>query len=490
MTATSTDRIAARDGRGSGRVDEPRSLGWAGRVAAGVTVLVVGVLASSSAVAFVHGEPRRAVVLPVAMVVGVALAVLAVRRPEVLVLLALTVRASLDISKLGTGTGGVEPSVGLGLLVSLTALVVVAVPRRGPATDGLAPFAKALVALLAAAVISVLGARQPGDALLEVARLGSTVAMAVLLDRLVIDGAAVRRVLVAVYASALLPLAFAAGQVVGIGSPREIGGFARIQATFLHPNPFAIYCTFLVVFGVALLPAVHGWARRWLVVIVACLGVGLFLTYARGAWIAAVVGVVTVGLVRGSRKVVLAIVAVVVLVLLVVPSASARFSDVGSEDRASGVPSNSLSWRVAYWRDAVELAEQNPLSGIGIDMVSVAFVEAVPPHNDYVRVFVEMGVIGALAYLAVLGALFGVARRARRCATGPLGRAVADGHAGVVAAFVVLSLSANVLSQVVLMWYLVALTSVAVAVGRGIHVEGRHRPSPMDDRAWPSEPSS
>ena len=233
--------------------------------------------------------------------------------------------------------------------------------------------------------------------------------------------------------------------------------------------------------GVALLPATRRHARLALLVLLPALGVALFATYARGAWIAAVAGVVGVGLSRRSARLVGVVVVGVVAVAVLVPSSMGRFADLGSADRATGAASNSLAWRVDYWHDAAGLATRNPLTGIGLDMVAVAFDESVPPHNDYVRVIVELGVVGALVYLALLGTLAGVARRARRVARSPLARAVADGQVGLVVAFAVLSLSANVLSQVVVMWYLVALTAAAVAVGRGVD------PAPPEpDRSAPA----
>lgn len=461
------------DPGGSGGTADRRTGAVLGAVAG---VVALGLVAAWTAIALVDGAPLRLVVLPIAGLVGAALVAVSVRRVEALVLVALVVRASLDVTKLGAGTGGIEPSVGLGLLVTLVAVVVVAVPRDRDRWPGPAPFTQALLAVVAAGALSVVGADRPAAAALELARLGSTAAMLVLLDRLIVDGRMARRVLTVVFAAAVVPLLVATVQLAGFGGTRQIGGFERVRATFLHPNPFAIFCTVLLVAGIALVGVMTGWRRRALLGTLAALGVGLFATYARGAWIAAAAGVVAVAVAQRNRRLLVGLVVGVVAVVALVPSAAARFADVGDADQASGEPSNSLSWRLDYWQDALELADGNPLTGIGLDMVSVAFEEAVPPHNDYVRVVVELGVVGALAYLALLGTLAGVARRARQRATSPFGRAVADGQVGLVVVVVVLSLTANVLSQVVVMWYVVALTAVAVAVGRGV--------DPADGAAW------
>ena len=105
----------------------------------------------------------------------------------------------------------------------------------------------------------------------------------------------------------------------------------------------------------------------------------------------------------------------------------------------------------------VGLADRNPVTGIGPDVVAARLANGQPPHNDVLRALVEMGILGLAAYTAVLVALVGVA--VERVAPGP--RASIDDRrtafVGVVSSFVVTSLAANLLGQVVLLWYVLAL---------------------------------
>ena len=122
-------------------------------------------------------------------------------------------------------------------------------------------------------------------------------------------------------------------------------------------------------------------------------------------------------------------------------------------------------------------------------MVVLRLANGQPPHNDYLRAFVELGVVGLVAYLALLASLVGVAVGALRQARGPSARTVALAFAGVVAAFVVTSAAANLLGQVVLLWYVFAVAGAAAWVAR--HGVVRTAPDhPAARLAAPRGPSS
>ena len=77
-----------------------------------------------------------------------------------------------------------------------------------------------------------------------------------------------------------------------------------------------------------------------------------------------------------------------------------------------------------------------------------------------------MGVVGLVAFVALLAALIGVAARANRRAQGARARTVALAFVGVITAFVVSSIAANLLGQVVILWYVFALAGAAAWVAR------------------------
>ncbi len=448
-----------------------------------IAVAALAVIAAVSALLLAGGE-RELGLLVLAALGGGVLSVLAVTRLEAFVLVVVVMRASLDLTKL---RGGLSPSLALGLLVVVVAVLAIANRASQPrASSPLGPVPRAAALLVAAAATSTVGAADRSASLMEVARLATAASLPVLLGLVIDRPQRLRRLLAALGASAVVPVVMAAGQALGVGGTSAIGGFERLRGTFLHPNPFAAFCTFLLVLGVALLPAVEGRARRALHIGLPALGLCLLGTYARGAWIAAVVGVVAVALQRRSRTTVGTVIAVLVVVATLAPSTVARFGDLDEGPRASGDASNSLAWRLAYWEDALGLVADNPLTGVGFGMVSERLDEGVPPHNDYLRVVVELGVIGVLAAGVLAFAMVVTARRARRAARTPLDRAIAEGYAGCLIAFGVLAVSSNTLSQVVVLWYLLAIAAAADAVARGVSI-GRTpelAPEVRPRRAW------
>jgi O-antigen ligase len=102
-------------------------------------------------------------------------------------------------------------------------------------------------------------------------------------------------------------------------------------------------------------------------------------------------------------------------------------------------------------------------------MSSLATSQQKEPHNDFLRSFVETGIIGTIAYIALLISMGLVARHAMRFTRRrPLSyeRSVAVGFAACVMAFVILSIVSNVITQVVVLWYYVAFAAAAYAVTR------------------------
>ncbi len=186
-------------------------------------------------------------------------------------------------------------------------------------------------------------------------------------------------------------------------------------------------------------------------------------TYTRGAWVATAVGLLVVAGLH-SRKMLFAVVGVLVAVALLVPSVSGRFADLGTQTRPSGDPGNSLAWRMGHWGETLALADGRQVTGIGLKMVRETSVAAA--HNDFIRAYTETGVIGLLAYLGLLFAFVRTAFAALRSSAQGFDRGLAMGFAGCVAGLLTISLTDNVFSQVVVLWYFAVFAVAAAAVAR------------------------
>lgn len=422
------------------------------------------------------GASRSAIVLPLAALAGVALAVLAIARFEAFVIVCLAIRASLDSTKLGSSGSIIEPAGALAVLLILTAGLWLSARRRSSETAPPSPMRGPALAFLGAGLVSAIGSAQAGTSLFECARIAAVVAMLLVLEAILLDRRRIRHLLTAVYLSALLPLAMAVLQARQ-GAGFQAGGFSRMVGTFLHPNPFAIYLSLLIVMGVALLPHLTGGVRWGLVVLLLGCGWSLLLTYTRAGWIATVVGLLVVGMLQNRALIAYVMIGVMVAVVAT-PSVTGRFSDVGQQRHVSGTPANSLVWRFEYWGEALSLAREYPLTGIGLKMTQAQTDEAKAPHNDFIRAFVETGVVGLAAYLGLLTAFARTARQSLSRARPGFERGLAVGFVGSLVAFVLLSAVSNVISQVVILWYFVAFAASAAAVGSGRDVPSVTATSP------------
>ena len=335
----------------------------------------------------------------------------------------------------------------------------------------------ALAAFLVAAAVATLGSEAPGHSPAELARLGTAVLMFFVVDRLCEDTGRPDRVLGAVLAAAAIPVAVAvAGPLVGITRTEVKDRIERAISTFSQSNPFGHFLTITA-------PGPGGGRarplgtdpdrcapRRW------CRSGWLSRsTYTRLAWAAAVVGRARHALggrqappgARADRVLLVALAALS-------PNVGHRIDQLTSSNPNVVGSESGVSWRWGQWADVAAMAGNNPITGIGPGVVEQRLVNHQPPHNDYLKALVELGVVGLLAFLAQLAALVGLAVGANRRGEGPQARTIALAFAGVAAALIVASAAANLLGQVVILWYVYTLAAAAAWVGR----HGSVRPDP------------
>ncbi|GAA0398404.1 hypothetical protein Acor_34360 [Acrocarpospora corrugata] len=445
--------------------------GWIAAFAA------AAVLAAYSGITFALGEPRATVVIPVAVALSLALGVIALTRFFVFVLIVLGARASLDATKLAgsiSASGGgetaaswLDPSSMLGALFIVAGLAWLI--AQGPRT-GAAPrrfLLAAAVAFLVACVLSMLGSLYLGTSAGEVVRIGAVLVMIFVVERLVDqDPTRVPQLLIAVFAAALLPSLVTIQQLLTGSGLVELNGSLRPHGTFWHPNALGMFCYVLIVAGVALFPHVENRAKIAIGSVLALTGIALLGSGARGAMIAALAGLVVVGLLQ-NRRLLVGLGALVVAIVVAVPAVVDRFADLAEIRTEGGLEANSLVWRFDHWGQALELLGLNPVTGTGLGTTRLIIYKEV--HNDYLRALVESGLLGLLTYLGLLAALVVTAVLALR-ATGPvrgLERGCAVAFAGCVAALLVSAVSDNAMTSVVVMWYFAVFAGIALRLGVG-----------------------
>ncbi len=188
---------------------------------------------------------------------------------------------------------------------------------------------------------------------------------------------------------------------------------SRLHALFKDANVLGAWLVAPLVWATSRMVSLERASRPfWGFVLIVC-GVGVLLTYSRGAWISAglalpaffALRLVAVGTARGRVMMLLAVPVALVLLALALD----RLANVAVvQDMLTqrlGAQHYDVD-RFATQRDALEVAIERPL-GIGPGQVEKTFVRAA--HNAYVRGFVENGYLGGVT-LALL--LFGGMLRA------------------------------------------------------------------------------
>lgn len=434
-----------------------------GQLLGAAVVVVVGI---NTGLQVSGGGTRAAIVLPLAAGAALGLVALALVRFEVFVLAVLVARASLDAGKLATqGTSAADPAALLSMLFMFAALIWLAVRRRESGPLPQSPMRSAMVFFLAAQFVSVVGSGRPLSSLLEFGRLTSVGVMFIVLDRLVTNGMLRRRVMAAVFLSSVVPLGAALiSTLQGNQLVETKGGLSRVTSVFNQSNGFSRYLMLLIIMGAALYRHCSPQVRLPLALALGGSTVCLLLTYTRSAWFATVVGVVVVGGLQ-NRAVVAAVFVTGLVAAVAVPSVSGRLADLGEDPSNLGTDSgNSLLWRLDYWSEILPLANENPVTGIGLKMTQFSTDEAKQPHNDFVRAYVETGFVGLLSYVILLVAFARTAIQALRRTSHGIDRGIAVGFAGCVASFVLVSAVSNVISSVVILWYFVAFAAAANSI--------------------------
>lgn len=181
----------------------------------------------------------------------------------------------------------------------------------------------------------------------------------------------------------------------------------RVFATFDNPNFYAEYLVLLIAASLALVSSEKG-LRRWLVAcLLALQAVALMLTYTRGSWLALAIGIAVAVLVIDARYI-LGLVAGAAVLIPVVPGGLQRVASIFSLE-------GTASFRLGLWRVAGTIIRENMLFGTGLGDFYRAFQNAVlthpelhigytiyGAHNSYFTLAAESGVIGGIAFLAVV----------------------------------------------------------------------------------------
>jgi len=140
----------------------------------------------------------------------------------------------------------------------------------------------------------------------------------------------------------------------------------------------------------------------------------LVLTLSRGSYFGFLVGILVLGFIK-ERKYLLMLVILMFSWQAVVPRAVQERVLMTYEEE-EGLDSSAQE-RVDLWQDALQVIGQNPVLGTGFD--TYKFMGRVGPyqdtHNYYLKVFLELGLVGLLLFFWLIVSAFRLSWRLFRC---------------------------------------------------------------------------
>ena len=195
----------------------------------------------------------------------------------------------------------------------------------------------------------------------------------------------------------------------------------RAIAFFAHANAFGLFVTPLLAW---LIPdAVKKLrAKNLLLPFLFALGVaGMFLSLSRGAWLGFAVAVGVYALMAANKKMILGLVAVGILttgIVAAVPNLRYRVLLPFYGEKSSVA-------RISLWNTAVKEMKDNPILGKGVNGFSdnwdkyntdAGLEHYNFPHNIFLNFWVDLGLLGLVSMIAVLG--LSMARAVKQWRTG------------------------------------------------------------------------
>lgn len=390
-------------------------------------------------------------------------------RPRWVLIILLLLRSSVDVAQnfftlfpgrwysLNTAGAFNIAAVGIGIFFIVRRLA------RGQDPLPSAPL-KIFAGFMLVAAVGIFQSIEPSLSIKEWSRLAGVIGIALLVFEVVDhekDLVTVLRVITLAAVPALLLGYYQAFTGTGyffVGWQETMFAF-RPQGTFGHP---AILATFMIlVSGLALsayAKAYPLWSKPVLLSLAgSCLGL-LVLTYARTEWIGALVALSVLGLLRYRRLLVAGFV-LILIVVLTVPSVQARLTGENA--------SESFDWRLDVWDASLSILKKPTLLGSGLDTSPILINQLLPrfltpPHNDYFKVTMEVGLAGVFVFGLLQISFLTLGWKAFR-STQPSRSFLGLTILAITMSGLVISLSDNYLSYTSVQWYYWALIALCIA---------------------------
>jgi len=167
----------------------------------------------------------------------------------------------------------------------------------------------------------------------------------------------------------------------------------------------------------------------------------LLFSFSRGGYLGLIAGMVAAGLLRSRWLLVVVVVLLVSWQTLLPVAVQQRITMTTAEAEEGQQFDSSAQQRIELWTDAMDLFKQNPITGTGFE--SYSHMSRVgtfqDTHNYYVKVLAEMGVVGLILFLILLGKLLRDGMRLFLRAPDPFWRGIGLGFTALLASAIVMN---------------------------------------------------
>lgn len=252
----------------------------------------------------------------------------------------------------------------------------------------------------------------------------------------------------------------------------------RAYGTFGHPNVLAFY---LVLAILTLLGTrnIFPEARYTHPSIIVVLSIALLLTQTRGAWVGLVAGLCLVGIVRYRQALAIGIISLLALTLLL-PAAQGTLAGTSLDLQRAPIIGNilqrqlntsSLDWRIGVWNEMKQRFAERPVFGFGLGsfptlrqlQVFDIYDQGIGAHNDYLRLLIELGVVGIAFYGVLLLSIIRNLQHIRAQYSNTQFSVVPLFHIAFFVAFLIMSYFDNLLQSTPVMWAWFILLGTTIA---------------------------
>ncbi len=369
-----------------------------------VIATVIGLLCTAVA-SIVGASPLIGVVVAF----GIIAVALAFSAPHILLFVLLVIRMSIDATAryftvpINTTTTLTLPQLlGIGVFI----LGVIIVVRERERIKHI-PLLYAFILLIAWTAGSFFVSISPSPlttTLYDVLRITTIFTIYILAFTTITSHQRFYALLITLLTGSLIPLGTALIQsITNTGYTDIVFDVPRVFGTFMHPNIFSTYLIAMVAVSILMLYTTHSRALHTItILLIALYSTIIIFTFARVSWIALfVLGSIIAA--THFKRILPFVIALPLLLYVTFPAFHARVT----EALHPGVDS-SITWRIGLWNDTITrtIIDNRMLYGNGAGTFSTV-AEGVrgnrfgstDPHNEYVRSFVEGGIVGLSIFL-------------------------------------------------------------------------------------------